>query len=124
MSKEAVAEEADDMASQAVGGRAEDELAFFATELNRALSGPAMAAYISEKTGDAYVYVGTPEPLSFGGRSSQAEIDVVEATEKATKAAMKAAMKAMKAPHSTSSAMALPMNEGCREGHQEQGARS
>ena len=40
-----------------------------------------MAAYISEKTGDAYVYVGTPEPPSFGGRSSQAEIDVVEATE-------------------------------------------
>jgi len=99
-------DDAKGMASQAVGGRAEDELAFFATELNRALSGPAMAAYISEKTGDAYVYVGTPEPLSFGGRSSQAEIDVVEATEKATKAAMKAAMKAMKAPHSTSSAMA------------------
>ena len=40
-----------------------------------------MAAYISEKTGDAYVYVGTPEPPSFGGRSSQAETDVVEATE-------------------------------------------
>jgi len=81
MSKEAVAEEAGDMASQAVGVRAEDELNRKISRWAPALSGPAMAAYISEKTGDAYVYVGTPEPPSFGGRSSQAEIDVVEATE-------------------------------------------